>query len=136
MLCRNSKTLKKIKPKENNKTLKYNYGEKPMKVPFVIYADLESLLEKMSTCYNNPKKSSTAKIKRHTPSGYSLFKHCSFDTTKNRLDYYRDKNCIIEQKYILQKLIIIEAKNTCLDLKKHVAKIINHAKKKINAANK
>ena len=42
-------------PKEDNKILKYNPGEKSMKVPFVIYADLESLLEKMSTCYNKPK---------------------------------------------------------------------------------
>ena len=102
-----------------------------MKVPFVIYADLESLFEKMSTCYNNPKKSSTSKINRHTPSGYLLFKHCSFDTTKNKLDYYRGKNCIIEQKYILRKLIIIEAKKICLDLKKHVTKITNHEKKEL-----
>ena len=33
-----------------------------MKLPFVIYADLECLLEKMSTCQNNPNKSSTTKI--------------------------------------------------------------------------
>ena len=33
-----------------------------MKVPFIIHADLESLLEKMNTCHNNPKKSSTTKI--------------------------------------------------------------------------
>ena len=31
---------------KDNKILKYNHGEKLMKVPFVIYADLESLLEK------------------------------------------------------------------------------------------
>ena len=47
-----------------------------MKVPFIIYADLESLLEKMNTCHNNPEKSSTTKINKHTPSGYSLFTHC------------------------------------------------------------
>ena len=41
-------------PKEYNKILKYNHGEKSMKAPFVIYADLESLTEKMSTYYNNP----------------------------------------------------------------------------------
>ena len=29
-----------------------------MKVPFIIYADLECLLEKMSTCINNPNESS------------------------------------------------------------------------------
>ena len=37
-------------PVEDNKILKYNHGEKSMKLPFIIYADLESLLEKMSTC--------------------------------------------------------------------------------------
>ena len=36
----------------------------------------------MSTCRNNPKKSSTTKINKHTSSGYSLFTHCSFDTKK------------------------------------------------------
>ena len=41
-------------PKENNKILKYNHGEKSMKVPFIIYADLNSMLEKMNTCHKNP----------------------------------------------------------------------------------
>ena len=46
-------------PNENNKTLKYNYGEKSMRVPFIIYVDLEYLLEKIHSCQNNPKKSYT-----------------------------------------------------------------------------
>ena len=49
-------------PTKDNNTTKYNNGEKSMKLPFVIYADLECLLEKMSTCINNPNKSSTTKI--------------------------------------------------------------------------
>ena len=56
-----------------------------MKVPFIIYADLESLLAKMNS-YNNPKRSSTTKINKHTTSVCSLFRHCSFDTTKSKLD--------------------------------------------------
>ena len=62
-----------------------------MKVLFIIYADLESLLEKIITSHNNPEKSSTTKINKHTRSGYSLFTLCSFDTTKNKLDYFRGK---------------------------------------------
>ena len=81
-------------PKEDNKILKCNPREKYMKVPFIIYADLESLLEKINTCHNNTEKSSTNKINQHTPSGYSLFKHCSFDKTKNKSNYYRGENCI------------------------------------------
>ena len=48
-------------PEEYNKTLKYNEGEKSMKSPFIIYADLECLLEKINTCHNNPEISSTTK---------------------------------------------------------------------------
>ena len=75
-------------PKEANKILKYNYEEKSLKVPFIIYANFKSFLEKMNTCHNNPEKSSTTKINKHTPSGYSLFTHCSFHKAKNKLDYY------------------------------------------------
>ena len=61
-------------PEEDNKILKYNHGEKSMKVAFTIYADVEYLLEKISNCHNIPEKSS--KTNKHTPSGDSLFTHC------------------------------------------------------------
>ena len=73
---------------------KYNQAEKSIKVPFFICADMESLLEKIDTGHNNPEKSSTTKINKHTASSYSLFTHCSFDVTKNKHDYYRDKDCM------------------------------------------
>ena len=41
-------------PNEDHKIIKYNQGEKSIKSPFIIYTDLECLLEKISTCYNNP----------------------------------------------------------------------------------
>ena len=41
-------------PDEYNKILKYIPGEKSLKVPFIIYADLECLLRKINTCRNNP----------------------------------------------------------------------------------
>ena len=40
--------------------LKYNPGEKSMKAPFIIYGDLESLLEEMNTCHNNRIEVATA----------------------------------------------------------------------------
>ena len=59
-------------PEECNKIIENNHGEKSMQVPFIIYAGLESLLEKMNTCHNNPEKSSTIKINKHAPSGYFI----------------------------------------------------------------
>ena len=63
-------------PNEDNKILKYNPGEKSLKVPFIIYADLECLLQKINACQNNPEKSYTEKKAKHKPSGYSLVKCC------------------------------------------------------------
>ena len=114
-VCENHDYYSVETPEEDNKILKYNQGEKSMKIPFIIYANLKSLLEKMNTCHINPEKSSTTKINKHTQSGYSLFTQCSFDTTKNKLDYYKGKSCM---------------KNFCLDLREHVTKIINYKKKK------
>ena len=54
-------------PTKDNNTIKYNQGEKSIKLPFVVYADLECLLEKMSTCQNNPNESSATEINKHTP---------------------------------------------------------------------
>ena len=101
-------------PNEDNKTIKYNHGEKSTKAPFTIYVDIESLLKKMVTCHNNPEKSSITKINKHTPSGYSLFTHCSFNLTKNKLDCYRGKDCM---------------ERFCKDLKEHATKMINYEKK-------
>ena len=65
-------------PNEDSKTLKYNHGEKSLKVPAIIYADLKCLLEKMHSFQNNLEKSYTEKKTKHTPSSYSIFTSCSF----------------------------------------------------------
>ena len=115
-ICENDDYCHIEMPTKNNNIIKYNHGEKSMKLPFVIYADLECLLEKMSTCINNPNESSTTKISKHTSSGYSIFTHCSFDKSKTKLNYYRGKDCM---------------KKFSKDLREHASKIIDYEKKKM-----
>ena len=81
-------------PNENNRILKYNPGGKSLKVPFIIYANLECLLEKINTCQNNNNKSYTEKKAKHEPSGYSLVTCSSFDKSKAKHKYYRGKDCM------------------------------------------
>ena len=69
-ICENHDYCHVEMPIKGNNTIKYNHGEKYIKMLFTIYADLECLLVKMSTCQNNPNKSSTTKINKHTPLGY------------------------------------------------------------------
>ena len=103
-------------PTEDNKILKYNHGEKSLKAPFKIYVDLESLLPKMRSCQNNPEKSYIDRKVKHKPSGYSWSLICSFDATKNKHYFYRERDCI--EKF-------------CKDLKGLAVEIIN-CEKKIN----
>ena len=115
-ICENHNYCNVEMSTKDNNIIKYNQGEKSIKLPFVIYADLECLLERMSTCQNNPNESSTTEINKHIPSGYSIFTHCSFDQTKNKLNHYRGKDCM---------------KKFCKDLREHATKIINYEKKKM-----
>ena len=65
-----------------------------MKIPFVINAGIEPLLQKIDTCHNNLEKLSTTKINKDTASGYSFFTSYSFHVSKNRHNYYRGKDCL------------------------------------------
>ena len=51
---------------------------------------------------------------KHTSSDYSLFTHCSFDATKNRLDSYKGKDCM---------------KMLSKDLREDAVKILGYEKK-------
>ena len=105
-----------IMPDKDNKILKHNPGEKSLKVPFIIYADLECLLQKINACQNNPDKSYTEKKAEHIPSDYSLLTCCSFDKSKNERKYYRGEDCM---------------KIFCEDLKDQAMTIINYEKKEM-----
>ena len=48
-------------PSEDTKILQFNQYQKSNKTPFLTYVDLESLIEKIDGCKNNPEKSSTTK---------------------------------------------------------------------------
>ena len=87
-----------------------------MRVPFIIYYDIECFLEKIKTCHNDPNKSSTMKMNEHTHSGYSLLHtYCLFDNTKINLSYHRGQDCM---------------KMLCKELKEHTKRIIYCKKNK------
>ena len=47
---------------EDTQISELNQCQKPNKAPFIIYADLECLIEKIDGCKNNRKNSSTTKV--------------------------------------------------------------------------
>ena len=113
-LCDNNDYCHVEMPTKDNKTLKYNHGEKSLKAPFTIYADLECLLIKEQSCQNNPKRSYTERKAKHEPSGYSLSLIYSFNSRENKHSVYRGRDCI-------EKL--------CKYLKELATKIVNYEEK-------
>ena len=49
-------------PSEDTRILEFNQYQKYNKVLFVIYADLECLIEKIGDCKNNPENSFKTKV--------------------------------------------------------------------------
>ena len=113
-ICENHDYCNIEMPSPINNIIKYNQGGKSLELPFIIYADLECLLKKIDTCYNNPDLSSATKINQHIPSGYSIYTNCSFDKANNKLSYYRGEDCM---------------KRFCKDLKDDATKMIDFKKK-------
>ena len=55
---------------KKDKILEFNQYLKPIKTPFLIYSDLESLSKKIYGYKNkNPEKSSSTKVSAHVPCG-------------------------------------------------------------------
>ena len=75
---------------------------------------LNVYLKNANTNLNNNQNKSTIKINNHVPCGYSMFTHCSFDNTKNKLNHCRGEDCM---------------KKFTNNLKDHVSIIITYEQK-------
>ena len=103
-------------PSEDNKILEFNQYKKFDKAQFVIYADLECLIEQIDGCKNNPENSSTTKVSEHILSGFSMPTISLFKIIRDKHDVYRNKDCM---------------KKFCEYSREHAMNIITFKKKKI-----
>ena len=59
-------------PSDDTEILEFNQYQRSDKAPFIIYADLECIIEKIDGCKNNSENLSTTKISEHIPSAFSM----------------------------------------------------------------
>ena len=52
-------------PSKDTKILEFNQYQKSDKAPFIIYTDLEGIIENTDGCKNSPENSSTTKVSEH-----------------------------------------------------------------------
>ena len=81
-------------PSDNTKILEFSQYQKSDKVPFIIYADLQCIIEKTDRFKNNPENSSTTKVSEHIQSASSISTRSLFMSKENKHDVYRGKDCM------------------------------------------
>ena len=91
--CR-SKDSVRVEMPTKNPIVKYADGQYQFKVPFVIYADFESILVPVSGAPNNPEMSSTRGINVHQPSGWCMYSKFAYGKVTNPLKQYRGRDCV------------------------------------------
>lgn len=76
--------------------LKFENVEKQIEVPFVVYADFESVLKPIDTCEPNPNYSFTNRQYGHEPYAFAYVIKCSFDDSISKFVKYRGVNAAKE----------------------------------------
>ena len=76
--CSNHEAVKTEMPKKGD-ILKFENYYKGERLPFIIYADTESLIKPIQTCEADPKKSYTKKYQKHEPISFSYYIKCFDD---------------------------------------------------------
>ena len=91
--CRKNEAVR-IEMKTRKPFVKYSNGQYQFTVPFVMYADFESILEPIEGPSNDPRLSSTRGINVHTPSEWCIRSEFAYRNIDNPLKLYRGKDCI------------------------------------------
>ena len=98
--CRNHEAVKIEMPeKGKNDILKFENYYKGERLPFIIYADTESLIKPIKSCEPNPQSSYTKKYQKHEPISFSYYIKCFDDNVfKPRLRSYTGEHAM--QKFV------------------------------------
>ena len=76
-------------PSKNTKILRFNEYQNSDKALFIIYIDLQCLIQKIDNgCKTNHKSSSATKVGEHIPPGFSMSTISSFEILENEINIY------------------------------------------------
>ena len=76
-------------------TVEFKDGQNQFKVPYIMYADFESIIEPMGTVEpRSPNQPYTNEVNQHTPSGWFVYSKFANGDVDKLLRTYRGKDCI------------------------------------------
>ena len=82
-------------PKKGENILKFNNFHKQLPVPFVIYADLEAITERVQGCRPNNKRLYTDAYQKHEDCSYGYKVTCRYDELYTKpIQTYQGENAV------------------------------------------
>ena len=91
--CRSNESVR-IEMPTRNPIVEYSNGQHQFKLPFIMYADFESILEPIQGVSNDPNQSSTRGVNTHKPSGWCLHSKFAYGNVKKPAKQYRGPDCV------------------------------------------
>ena len=91
--CEDNESVRVEMPKQGS-TVEFKDGQNQFKVPFIMYADFELILELMDHGSSDPNQPYTNEVNQHTPSGWCVHSKFAYGNVDNPLRTYRGKDCI------------------------------------------
>ena len=93
LYCIDNETVRVEMPKLGS-IVEFYDGQNQFKVPFMMYADFEGILEPIQGPSPNPEESYTKEVNQHIPSGFCVCSKFAYGKVENPLKLYRGKNCV------------------------------------------
>ena len=72
------------KPSEKEKIVEFNQHMNSDEIPYIVYANIESLIKKIEGCANNTENSLSTKISEHISCRYPMSAIWAFDHIENK----------------------------------------------------
>ena len=91
--CRSNEAVRTEMP-NRKQIVEYSDGQYQFKVPFMLYADFESILEPIQGASNNPNIFATRRLNSHTRSGWCVCSKFAYGDVTNPLTQYRGSDCV------------------------------------------
>ena len=90
--CEDNESVRVEMPKQGS-TVEFKDGQNQFRVPFIMYADFESILEPMDPVEpRSPNQPYTNEVNQHTPSGWCVYSKFAYGDVDNPLRTYRGKD--------------------------------------------
>ena len=91
--CKDNETIRVEMPREGS-AVEFCDGQNQFKAPFIMYADLESILEPTESPNPDPNQPYSQNVNQHAFSGWRVYSKFAYGEVKDPLKIYRGKDCV------------------------------------------